>query len=114
MAHTFWTKEEIITLIEKYRALPSLWNVKLSEYKNRMLREDAYKSISSHFPNYDVEMVKSKIQTLRGQHRKQLSALKKSVRSGAGTDDVTKPSLWCFKELSLINDDVKQCLHFLR
>ena len=75
-----WTKENVLSLIEKYSEYPCLWNCKLQEYKNRLTREDAYKKIASELPQFTIEMVKAKIQTLRGQYSKQLSLIKKSAK----------------------------------
>ena len=100
------TKENVLSLIKKYSEYPCLWNCKLQEYKNRLTREDAYKKIASELPQFTIEMVKAKIQTLRGQYRKQLSLIKKSAKSGAGSDEIFKPTLWCFDQLNFLIDDV--------
>ena len=101
-----WTKENVLSLIEKNSEYPCLWNCKLQGYKNRLTREDAYKKIASELPQFTIEMAKAKIQTLRGQYRKQLSFIKMSAKSGAGSDEIFNPTLWCFHLLNFLKDDV--------
>ena len=104
-AHSSWSREDITVLIDCYRQYPCLWNPKLVSYKNRQHRDDAFKKIGAQFPNHSISIIKGKIQTLRGQYRKELAAFKKSMKSGAGTDDIYTPKLWCFSLLSFLHDD---------
>ena len=48
--------------------------------------------------------IKRKIETLRNQHRREMRLVENSRKSGAGIDDLYIPRLWCFNELSFLND----------
>ncbi|EZA51520.1 hypothetical protein X777_09817 [Ooceraea biroi] len=49
-------------------------------------------------------MVKKKINALRTSYRKELDKIKKSMRSGAGTEEVYIPTLWYFKDIDFLRD----------
>ena len=55
-----------------------------------------------------IESLKSKINTLRTQYRREVNAFEQSKKSGAGTNDIYKPKLWCFDNLSFINEGEMQ------
>ena len=42
--------------------------------------------------------------TLRGQFDKEMKAITQSKKSGAGTEDVYQPKLWCYHELTFLTD----------
>ncbi|KAG7176331.1 Neuronal pentraxin-2-like 7 [Homarus americanus] len=48
--------------------------------------------------------VKRKIESLRNQHRRELRKMQKSKKSGAGTEDIYIPTLWCFDALHFLID----------
>ncbi|XP_064088006.1 uncharacterized protein LOC135202507 [Macrobrachium nipponense] len=48
--------------------------------------------------------IKRKIETLRNQHRREMRLVENSRKSGAGIDDIYIPRLWCFNDLSFLND----------
>ena len=45
-----------------------------------------------------------KLHTSRSQFRKEVKDLTKSRKSGAGTDDLYVPKLWCFTALAFLAD----------
>jgi hypothetical protein len=53
-----WSRESISTLIEMYKRLPVLWNVKCEDYKNRNKKHDAWQDISEALNIERVEVEK--------------------------------------------------------
>ena len=83
-----------------YEQLPELWNSASPSYSNKYKRNEAlakllviYKEIKR---DAKVADVRKKINTLRSNCRRELNRIKASKRSGSGTDEVYKPSSWCF------------------
>ena len=103
-----WTKELTLQLIEKYRELRCLWEVKSDIYKNRSVKSDAYNTLFQHMKalhdNCTLDIVKKKINTLRSQYRKEKKLLISSKKSGAGTDEIYATKLWCFSQLEFLTD----------
>ncbi|KAG7163818.1 putative Alcohol dehydrogenase transcription factor Myb/SANT-like-containing protein 31 [Homarus americanus] len=48
--------------------------------------------------------VKRKIESLRNQHRRELRKMQEEKKSGAGTEDIYIPTLWCFDALHFLID----------
>lgn len=44
-----WSKEKTLELMELYRERPVLWDCRLSEYKNKNIRQDALTKPANHF-----------------------------------------------------------------
>lgn len=42
-----WTDEKVLCLIEKYREKEVLWNVKLTEYRNKTKKFDAWAELAA-------------------------------------------------------------------
>ena len=50
------------------------------------------------------EDITKKLHTLKTQFHREMSAIKASQKSGAGTRDLYTPKLWCFDELRFLVD----------
>ncbi|KAJ8926227.1 hypothetical protein NQ314_021415 [Rhamnusium bicolor] len=105
-------KTEFITeFIELYRQLPCLWKVKGKSYSNRHEKNKAYGKLLSFYKTGDenatVDSVKNKINNLRSAFRKELKKVRKSKRSGEGSDSVYEPTLWYFNLLLFTADQEK-------
>ncbi|KAL4707617.1 hypothetical protein ACJJTC_014722 [Scirpophaga incertulas] len=81
-----WSKDLIIELITLYKSFPCLWKIKSEEYKNKNLKDEAYKKI--------IDFCKEK----------ELKKVTDSQRSGRGTDDVYKSSLWYYDYMLFTRD----------
>ncbi|KAL4705387.1 hypothetical protein ACJJTC_002410 [Scirpophaga incertulas] len=62
---------------------------------------EKYKAID---PNANREIVVKKINNLRTTYKKEINKIKKSCKSGAGTDEIYTPRLWYFELLSFLYD----------
>lgn len=99
----FWRE-----FIELYETYPCLWNVKIKEYLNKHLKDDAMEALiekcKSIFPDANKEFVNKKIKSLRASFRRELRKVLKSKGTGTSSDDVYEPSLWYY-ELLLFTAD---------
>ncbi|KAG5871300.1 hypothetical protein JTB14_030422 [Gonioctena quinquepunctata] len=88
--------------------LPCLWKVKSKSYSNRHEKNKAYEKLLLFYkqtdPNATIDSVKKKINNLRCTFRKELKKLRKSKRSGEGSDNVYVPTLWYFNLLMFTAD----------
>ncbi|CAJ0955474.1 unnamed protein product [Ranitomeya imitator] len=92
-------------LIEMYRSLPCLWKIKSADYSNRYKKKDAYeKLVAIYKEHHPTETVDEHI--VRSPHslQKELNKVEKSLKSGAGTDDVYVPKLWYYDLLAFTRD----------
>ncbi|XP_050306378.1 uncharacterized protein LOC126743367 [Anthonomus grandis grandis] len=100
-------KDFVLMLIALYRDHPVLWRVKSNDYMNKNKKSIALQTILcalKHYkPNYTEDNLKKKINILRTNFNK--SEQKK--RSGASRDDIPEPTLWYYKELLFIKDQVE-------
>lgn len=105
-------REFVLLLISLYRDCPELWNVKSKDYLNKIKRSNAIQKILKvlriYKPQYNEEMFKRKINTLRTNFNKEWQKLDTKKRSGASADEIPEPSLWYFHELTFIKDQVEK------
>ncbi|XP_037790733.1 protein jim lovell-like isoform X2 [Penaeus monodon] len=103
-----WSRPHTLLFIDLLKQQPCLWKTKSKEYKNRILRNVALRSVCLEMTNrinctVTPDIIMRKIHTLRTQFRRQVKAVEDSAKSGAGAQDLT-PRLWCFDRLSFLND----------
>lgn len=103
-----WSRQDILILIESYRKYPCLWNVKSKLYKDRDKRAAALSSISEELKRNGVSAtineIKRKLDGIRCQYRREKNKMRKSKKSGTGTEDLYIPTLWFFDLLFFLND----------
>ncbi|XP_063775547.1 uncharacterized protein LOC134911103 [Pseudophryne corroboree] len=96
--HDFWTG-----FIELYRSHECLWRVKSKEYVNREKKLKAYQELIDYSKGrnsqVDIRWVKKRIQNFRTVFHKEHKRVIESQRSGAGSDEVRRPSLWYYNLL---------------
>ncbi|XP_077129783.1 uncharacterized protein LOC143785021 isoform X2 [Ranitomeya variabilis] len=107
---SFNTEEFVRELIDMYRSLPCLWQIKSADYSNRNKKREAFAQLVALFKRHDPSekvdesVVRKKIQGLRTVYKKELNKVVKSKKSGAATDEVYVPSLWYFDLLGFTRD----------
>ncbi|CAJ0936774.1 unnamed protein product [Ranitomeya imitator] len=107
---SFNTEEFVRELIEMYRYLPCLWQIKSADYSNRNKKREAFAKLVALFKQHnpcekvDESVVRKKIQGLRTVYKKELNKVVKSKKSGAATDEVYVPSLWYYDLLGFTRD----------
>ncbi|KAL1488632.1 hypothetical protein ABEB36_014432 [Hypothenemus hampei] len=99
--------EFLSEFIELYRSFPCLWKIKSKEYSDRDKKRQAYEILIRKYKEIDHAANKETIvkkNKFIANCVKELSKVNKSIRSGAGDEDIYKPSLWYFDLLSFLND----------
>jgi len=75
-----------------------------TEIKKGLAYEEMVKKYKEFDPSSDRNTVVKKMNALRKVYKKELSKVKNSSKSGAGVDEIYKPSLWYFDLLHFLND----------
>ncbi|XP_076047470.1 uncharacterized protein LOC143029012 [Oratosquilla oratoria] len=99
-----WTKSITLHFIELLKQHPAIWNIKCKEYKMKniksasieTLRADLYSFTKCYVRNEDIT---KKLHTRKTQFHREMTAIKASKKSGAGTEEIYTPKLWCFNNL---------------
>jgi len=95
-----WKDEHMETFLEIYRNHECLWNNKSENYHKTNIREKSYRSLHSvlNLPQLSVNDIKAKIKTVRTRYCSELAKIRKSEKSGAGSNDLHVPRLYWFKQ----------------
>jgi hypothetical protein len=100
MSKTFMSPDFLTKLLEEYREMPVLWQVRSASYSNRTKRDEAWDLLvqltREKIPEAALCFVKNKVDSIRASFRKELRRLRDSKRTGLSADDVYKPTLWYF------------------
>ncbi|XP_047101262.1 uncharacterized protein LOC124720048 [Schistocerca piceifrons] len=92
-----WPSYLVIHFLELYEQRPCLWDHKSPLYKNRNLREEALQEIveamSEYVRNFDVNMAKAKIRSLRNAYMLELHKVWRSNRNAESPDDIYTPTV---------------------
>lgn len=72
-----------------------------------MKRTSAFEEITRefnqrNFTNLSLKSIQDKIHGVRTQFMTEVNKMKKSKVSGAGTDEIYKPKLWCYELLQFL------------
>lgn len=106
-----WTRELTSTLISLYEGRPELYNVKHHFYSNKHARAEAFHhivaSLQTKQKDISVADVKSKLTTLRTHYTHELKKIRQSGRSGAGAEDIYKPTVWWFEQTKFLEPYIK-------
>ena len=94
-------------MISLYESHENLYNCKHKFYTNKHARQESLKKIALEIndkfnENYSPDDIAKKIFHLRSQFSKEKNKISTSSRSGAGTDELYKPSVWWFEEISFL------------
>lgn len=102
------SREFISELIDLYRQNECLWKIKSKEHSDKHKKNAAYHILIEKMKEVDPaankDMVVKKINSLRTCFRKELKKYNSSLKSGTGTEDIYKPSLWYFDMLTFLTD----------
>lgn len=92
-----WSNEKVLEFIELFKGEPCLWNSRLKSYKKRGNHYDAWRRIRQGLSfRATVEDLKSKKSSLLGYYRVHLNKWKKSMKSGAGSDEIYTTNWFAF------------------
>lgn len=104
-----WSEEAVLAFINIYKKHTCLWKVKSSDYKNRRMRDEAYKELVAYckqigFRNANREFCVKKVQSLRGSFRKELRKTMASLETAKSEAHAYRPSLFYFDMLMFTKD----------
>jgi hypothetical protein len=102
-----WKDEHKETFLEMYRIHECLWN-KSENYHKKTTARKPYKSLHSelNLPQLSVSDIKAKIKTIRTRYSSEQAKIRKSEKSGAGSNDLYVPRLFWFKQADSFLRDV--------
>nr|XP_034194032.1 uncharacterized protein LOC117610574 [Osmia lignaria] len=100
---TEWTQEKVLQMIEMYRNRSNLWDCRDKTYKDRNKRHDALTEIAVCFGE-SKEEIDRKIKNLLSHFSREVKKEEKSLKSGAGTDEVYKSKWFAFKNMQFLKD----------
>ncbi|KAI4468047.1 hypothetical protein MML48_2g00001562 [Holotrichia oblita] len=97
-----WNSNQIITFLNIYEKYTILWDIRDKDYKNSLKRANAFDQFLKEliaiegFGDVNLDVLKTKLKTIKTVYRQELNKCIKSKKSGSGTDDVYKPKLIWF------------------
>ena len=89
-----WSGDEIIQFLDIYQKYDVLWNVWDENYGKKTRGN----MVLIGWFSVDHELLKKKIKSLRDAYRLEVNKIKRSKKSGAGTEDIHKPKLIWFEK----------------
>ena len=103
---TRWNTQQFIDLIREH---PCLWQIRNKNYKNKTMRSVNLNTLIKPLMStvncvVTPEIIMKKLHTLRSQYRREVKEMKTSQKSGAGTDNLYLPRLWCYHTLAFLGD----------
>lgn len=100
----FWEE-----FLDTFKQCPCLWNTKSASYSDKNVKRNAYEELvqlcKRRYPEANKDFVIKKIHNFRCGYRRELNKVRKSKRTGSGTDDLYVSNLWYFKILRFLYDD---------
>ncbi|XP_046384663.1 uncharacterized protein LOC124154942 [Ischnura elegans] len=101
-----WERNAVEALISFYEEKRCLYEVSSPDYHLKQKRSSALQDIATNLlpfrPGTTSEEVKTKINGLRTQYMAEKNKLIRSKKSGAGVEEVVRPKLWCYNNLSFL------------
>lgn len=95
-----WSNEKVIAFLEILQTESCLWDPKFKNFKNRRVQNDAWRRLIELLPfKTTIDEMKKKKESLMGYYRTHLNKIKKSLKSGAGIDDVYKTNWFAFETM---------------
>ncbi|KAL5239204.1 hypothetical protein ACI65C_006614 [Semiaphis heraclei] len=103
-----WSQDKTLQLIESYRLHPVLWNCKLSDYKHRDKRHDAWNEIANSL-NVDKDEVERKIKNLSSHFARESKRVREekiaNTKSGKMIDVGTESVISKTNNSSIVSED---------
>ncbi|KAG8278616.1 hypothetical protein J6590_014171 [Homalodisca vitripennis] len=97
-ANMKWTEEETLKFVELYRDAECLWNLASPTYKNKQMRQAAIDNLVKDMgkEGFGIQEAKQKIKNMRSTYNQELTKIKISTKSGAGSTDIYVPAVKWF------------------
>jgi hypothetical protein len=92
-----WSNQLVLEFLELYQAEPAIYGPKHPAHKNKMKVSDAWMRIR-HALSVDVSVSEiKKRDSLMASFRHHLRRKKRSIKSGASSDEVYKPTWYAYE-----------------
>lgn len=96
-----WGSDKTLLFLEIFKQYTMLWDVTNENYLKRDKRREAFIDLAAElegegFGQIPIESLRSKIKSIKDSYRFELNKVKKSLKNGAGPEDVHKPKLCWF------------------
>jgi plasmid replication initiation protein len=106
-----WSSKDVVRFLDVYEESEGLWNIRHSDYKNKIKRDSAMlklmdELLKRNVPVESVEVLRKKIKSIKNVYRQELKKIEKSKKNGAGADDVYQPKLAWFKRADIFLKNV--------
>lgn len=110
-ASTEWYNAEVLKFIELYQGEPALWNSTNKLHKNRNALADAWERIRASFslPGVTIAELKRKKESLMTTYRYHLNKKKRSLKSGAGRNEVYETNWFAFQAMDCFLGQNYEC-----
>ena len=86
-----WNDELTCKYVELYKEHECLWNMNSTLHKRKDASEEIVRKMG--LENFTTKDAKQKSKSLRATYQQESHKIDKSLRSGAGLEDVYKPSM---------------------
>ncbi|CAH1983342.1 unnamed protein product [Acanthoscelides obtectus] len=105
-----WNNEKVLEFIQFYETENIIWNPSNPDHKKKHLVHDAWTRIQNRlsWPT-TIEEMKRKKDSLMSYYRAHLNKIKKSMRSGAGTDDIYQTNWFGFSAMNSFLQPIYDC-----
>lgn len=95
--------------LDLYKSFPCLWKLRSKAYRDRRLKNKAYdvlvKKLKEEIPKCTKETVVKKIDSIRGNFRKEYKKVMASKRTAQRLQDIYEPTLWYYDKLLFLKDN---------
>ncbi|CAH1981452.1 unnamed protein product [Acanthoscelides obtectus] len=105
-----WNSNNIVEFLNIYQQYPVLWNIKDKDYCNTKLKDGIFQRLFNELNEkqliggMDVMQLKAKIKSIKDVYRQELHKIKRSMKSGCGTEEVHSPKLAWFNEANYMEE----------
>lgn len=105
-----WSNEKVLEFIQFYETESIIWNPSNPDHKKKHMVHDAWIRIKNmlSWPT-TVEEMKKKKDSLMAYYRAHLNKIKKSIKSGAGADDVYQTNWFAFSAMNSFLQNIYDC-----
>ncbi|XP_062550706.1 uncharacterized protein LOC134215559 isoform X2 [Armigeres subalbatus] len=91
-----WSEDKSLVFVQHYEKYRSLWDPSYKDYRNRDIRNQAIKLLSTDMECSGITMttddVKNRIKSIRTTYAAEKRKIEKSKKSGSSSDDIYQPS----------------------
>ncbi|KAK4882611.1 hypothetical protein RN001_005930 [Aquatica leii] len=109
-----WKRAAVTTLIYLYKEKTCLWQVSCPQYTNKVLRTEAWNSITAALNakwslHFTIKDVSAKVASLRTNLSKELKLIKASKPTGTGDEaglEIFDPTWWAFHLLLFLQEHI--------